>query len=447
MKVTTRGDHEYEEQRQNLIWNRRTPPRFPAEIVISETAADVVDTVKRVCKSGLRVTARGGGHQWWGAALPDGGVVLDMSRLRQVSIDADAGTADLQPGVLVSELARMLYDRALAFPVGHCPSVAMSGYLLGGGIGWNWGAWGPACLSVTAAEVVTDGGELIRADESTNAELLWAVRGAGPMFPGVVTRYTVKLQPQPDSIRTSLYTYPISAVGEVASWLAEARPRLPLSVETSLILRAARTEHATGTVTLRATAFVSSDDEAEHALSALDTTRPPGMLSDDLRAQSPIPLLLARAAETYPDASRYAVDNLWATASASELLSVAADLLAAAPQPGSHIVWAVPPMSVVADVADANAAFSLPRGPKLGWLGWTGVWDSARDDDENLRWFERTSDELKPFARGRYIGETNLFASPDRAEECFSHDNWTRLQELREAWDPAGVFDPPFLSR
>src|SRR5262249_57100226 len=100
-----------------------------------------------------------------------------------------ARTATIQPGVSSRELTSALAEHELAFPVGHCGHVGLSGFLLSGGLGWNSGVWGPACLSITEVEAVTADGRLTRADEGQNADLLWAARGAGPGLFAVVTRF------------------------------------------------------------------------------------------------------------------------------------------------------------------------------------------------------------------------------------------------------------------
>jgi len=134
-------------------------------------------------------------------------MLLDLSQLREVSIDPTSRTATLQPGVTSRELASALAEHELAFPVGHCGHVGLSGFLLSGGLGWNAGVWGPACLSITGVEVVTADGQLTWADEGRNAELFWAARGAGPGLCAVVTRFHLKLYPLPKAIVSSTYVY------------------------------------------------------------------------------------------------------------------------------------------------------------------------------------------------------------------------------------------------
>ena len=102
-------------------------------------------------------------------------------------------TASVGPGCAGNELVATLAEQELFFPAGHCVGVAVGGYLLQGGFGWNGRVHGPACSSVEAIDVVTADGELIRADAGQNADLLWAARGSGPGFFGVVTRFHLRV--------------------------------------------------------------------------------------------------------------------------------------------------------------------------------------------------------------------------------------------------------------
>ena len=145
---------------------------------------DVQATVRYAARHGLKVSPRGSGHNFSGIALQDG-IVLDLGALDRIAIDAEARIAEVEPAAKNGVLAAALTAHGLAFPVGHCHTVAMSGYLLGGGFGWNSGAWGLACHNVEAVEVVMADGRLIRASAVEHPDVFWAVRGGGP---GVLRR-------------------------------------------------------------------------------------------------------------------------------------------------------------------------------------------------------------------------------------------------------------------
>ena len=174
---------------------------------------------------GMRIGVRSGGHSWAGNHLRDGGMLLDVSRLDAVEIDAARDDAPRSgPGCRGNELLAALAEQDLFFPAGHCPGVALGGYLLQGGFGWNGRVHGPACMSVEAIDVVTAAGELVRADESSTPTCFWAARGSGPGFFGVVTRFHLRLYPRPRHVANGVYLYPIDVLEEVFALGARDRP-------------------------------------------------------------------------------------------------------------------------------------------------------------------------------------------------------------------------------
>src|SRR5262249_57650041 len=126
---------------------------------------------------------------------------------------------------------------ALCFPRGHRGGAGPGGSRVGGGFGGIWRAGAPACASVTAIEVVTADGELVRADATQNADLYWAARGAGPGFFGVVTRFEVRLQPRPMVMMRSDYLYPIDVLDDVLTWTLYVQPSLARTMECMVFVR------------------------------------------------------------------------------------------------------------------------------------------------------------------------------------------------------------------
>src|SRR6202041_1933182 len=126
------------------------------------------------------------------------------------------------------ELAPFLAERGRSFPGGHCASVGLGGYLLQGGQGWDGRARGWACQSVVGLDVVLADGALVRADAAENADLLWAARGAGPGFPGVVTRFYLQTYPAPAAMWHDTWSFRLQDTVELLTWLHRVLPGLPL---------------------------------------------------------------------------------------------------------------------------------------------------------------------------------------------------------------------------
>ena len=169
MVTVWRTDADYEATRRRMIWNERIPARFPDVIVSVTSDADVIEAVKLARSRGLRISIRAGGHSWIGTSLRDGGMLIDLSRLNGVTVDVAAQRATAEPAIKNTELVAALAQHELAFPAGHCPTVAIGGYLLAGGQGWNQGGWGIACSNVLAIDLVNAEGELITADAQHNS--------------------------------------------------------------------------------------------------------------------------------------------------------------------------------------------------------------------------------------------------------------------------------------
>ena len=442
--VVERGEAEYETTRQAMVWNALKPARFPEAIVKAASEADVIAAVELARSRGLQVAVRAGGHSWVGSPLRDGTLLIDLSGLREIGIDEAARTAAVQPAVTGSALAEALAARGLAFPVGHCPSVAISGFLLSGGLGWNTGAWGPACLSLRAIDVVTPDGELVHANEEEHPELLWAARGAGPGFPGVVTRFHVELQPLPQAITSSTYVYALSELDAVAEWASGVVNSLPPTVELTVLVAPAPPAVAAGpggrALIVAATAFEDSAEDAAAALAPLDGSPVLGRaLLRQVNQPSSFEVLFRDFGGLWREGARFASDNAWANADFTEILPRLRDRLDEAPSPESFAFAVVGPEAP----GDApppglpDMAFSMVG---RAFVSTYAMWDDEADDAANRRWLPSVMAELEPLAIGHYLAETDLTAAGSRAQRSFARPNWNRLQKLRGEVDPTGVF-------
>ncbi len=166
--------------------------RRPAAIVRVGDASDVARVVTLARKSGAELAVRSGGHSLAGHGTSEGGIVLDLSQMNAVDIDADGGAAWAQTGVTAGHYTRATGERGLATGLGDTASVGLGGITLGGGIGFLVRKHGLTIDDVLAAEVVTADGEHLDVDEHAHPDLFWALRGGGGNF-GVVTRLRLRL--------------------------------------------------------------------------------------------------------------------------------------------------------------------------------------------------------------------------------------------------------------
>ena len=227
-----RGQPGYEATRTGRVFNARHPDRYPAAVLLATDDADLVAGVRWARERGLRVSVRAGGHSWAVWSVRDDALLIDLGELRDMRYDPGTEVAAVRPAVRGgTELAPFLASRGRAFPGGHCESVGLGGYLLQGGQGWNGRIWGWACENVLGIDAVTADGRLVHADQTENADLYWAARGAGPGFPALVTRFYLRTYPKPPVMVQDTWTFPLDEAGPLLAWLHEILPGLHRSVE------------------------------------------------------------------------------------------------------------------------------------------------------------------------------------------------------------------------
>lgn len=430
-RVFRRGEEGYERARRAAVWNARTPARFPDLIVQAKDAGDVVAAVRRAGEEGMRIGVRSGGHSWAGNHLRDGGMLLDLSRLDEFSIEAEAMTATVGPGCRGNVVLAELMARGLFFPAGHCEGVALGGYLLQGGYGWNGRVHGPACMSVEAIEVVTAAGELVRADAATHPDLFWAARGSGPGFFGAVVRFHLRLYPAPGHVANGIQLYPVELLDEVFTWAQAVGPSVPREVELMVILHHGLDGEPELAVT--APTLVDSAEQAAQALAFLAECP----LRDHAKAVAPnvevnLPDLYAAVHQSYPDQHRYAVDNMWTHAPAADLLPGLRRIAETLPAAPSHMLW-------------MNWGPS-PRRPEMAYsvedetyIALYGIWSDPAEDAANLAWPGERMAEMEALASGIQLADENLGERPARFA---SEANMARLDEVRDRYDPQGLFHP-----
>ncbi|WP_130781709.1 FAD-binding oxidoreductase, partial [Cellulomonas biazotea] len=187
--VLVPGSPGYDEAR--AVWNG-TVDRRPRYVVRCAGPADVRTAVRVSRDLGLPLGIRCGGHSAVGHAVPDDGLMIDLSRMRGVTVDPGARTAHVQGGALLGSLDAATQPYGLATTAGIVSHTGIGGLALGGGVGWLARAVGLTCDNALGYEVVTADGDLVRATAQENPDLFWALRGGGGNF-GVVTRFDLAL--------------------------------------------------------------------------------------------------------------------------------------------------------------------------------------------------------------------------------------------------------------
>ncbi|MES9815384.1 MAG: FAD-binding oxidoreductase [Candidatus Thiodiazotropha sp.] len=442
-RVVHRYDDDYEAVRQSIVWHKSKPGRYPDVIVQARSEQDVINAVKFAAKNNLKVTTRSGGHKSTGVSLRDGGLLVDVFSLNDIQIDVNRKMASVQSGVKSAHLISVANEQGLAFPVPHCPSVALGGFLMGGGFGWNYAhRGGMSCFSVEAAEIVTGEGKLLMASADQNSDLLWAVRGAGPGFFGVVTRFHLKLYPMPTSILVSSYIHSLDNLEKVTKSLDKIMKTRDERVEVITLLMhnpeapSDAPPESSKICMVTAFAFGNSDQETRSLLEPFSKS---DLARNTLAKVETNPYTFAELYGKFFSQNvaagmraRYAVDNV-ITDDPGGTLRALAEHFKQSTSVHNHVLAAYGTKMKARD----DACFS-----SIGdtFVGCYAIWEDEKEDEMHFQWLDKTLPLIDPFANGHYVNEVESRRHPERIAKCFSKENWRRLQALRHKYDPNGVF-------
>ena len=440
-KIIRKGDSNYKLWWASMVWYVFKPKLYPDLIIKAESDEDVIEAVNYARENGHRVSLRSGGHNPARAVLRDGGVLLDLSSLREVSFDDVEKTAWLQPGIRSEEFIELAREHDLAFPAAHTGIVPMGGYLLGGGLGWNWPGWDIACRSIIAAEVVTADGRKVMTSETENQDLLWAIRGAGPGFFGVVVRYKLKMFSLPKAILKSKYLVPIDNISTVIEELEKITRVKKNNLE---ILAVAGhfyppnkpVEQQQLVCAVTAIAFADTDKEALSLIEPMTRSKISTMSilkkeEEEIVFQD----LYIPPPTDFASPNRSIAENIW-TDEPGKALQLLADRLKDKPpaSPRSFVLtgWGVSP-----DKNDANSSFTYFADH---YVSWYVMAEEEAHIEKNISWMNEAVNALKPYTKGHYVNEVDPRHFPEHIRACFSEEKWQRLAQLRLQYDPQNIF-------
>jgi FAD/FMN-containing dehydrogenase len=278
-------------------------------------------------------------------------------------------------------------------------------------------------------EAVTADGDLVRASEDENADLLWAARGAGPGFFAAVTAFHLRLYPKPPVVANGVFLYPLDCLEEVFRWAHEIGPRVPRAMELMVVIH--RDAEGEPEIAVTGPVLMDSEEEAADALALLETC--PALPRAKVAVPNlPTPLedLYAGVHASYPDGHRYSADNMWTHAAAEDLLPGLERIAATLPEAPSHMLW----MNWGASPARPDMAYSVEDET---YIALYGVWTDPARDDANVDWVTDRMREMEGLSTGIQLADENLGRRPAR----FATDaNMERLDEVRARHDPDGRF-------
>jgi hypothetical protein len=428
------GDDGYEDAR--VIWNGMAA-RKPGLIARCADVSDVQDAVRAASENGILTAIRCGGHSLAGFSTCDGGLVIDLSRMRQVTVDPETRRARIAGGCLLGSIDSATQKVGLVFPSGVVSHTGASGLILGGGTGWLTRRFGLSCDNVEGFTLVIADSSVVRANLKENPDLFWALRGGGGNF-GVVTEFELKLHPLTSVVLAEGLTPEREIRGLLECWrdfMAEA----PIDLKWNIDLRLASHENKIP-IALRGRPVASSsliwtgDPEAgrPYLQRALSLCSPDSVSNKIVSLMN----LQTMADSAFPHGRRYYTKSGYfsdlADVSIDRLLEAAATI----PSPQTQIELAYLGGSAAQIGAD-ETAFGDRSSPFI--LNLLANWSDPSADGANIAWIRGIFNKLRPAMKpGVY---TNFMSGDeqDRVPEAY-RERWDRIVAVKSHYDPDNFF-------
>jgi FAD/FMN-containing dehydrogenase len=419
------GDSGYELARR--IWNASID-KHPGLIARCAGVADVVQAVKFAQSNDLLVAVRSGGHNVGGRALCDDGIVIDLSAMKGIHVDPQAGTVRVQAGATLGEVDRETHLHGLAVPTGVVSKTGIAGLTLGGGVGWLVRKYGLTCDNVLACEVVTAEGDIVTADAQTNPDLFWGLRGGGGNF-GIVTSFLYKAHP----VRTVLGGLVLHARDQAGALLHHYRAFMATAPD-ELTAYAGLLSTPDGMPAVGVLLCYCGDlAEGERVIEPLRRFGTPIL---DAVQPLPFPAMQKLIDDAFPDGAR----NYWRSTFLTELSDEAIEVIVA------HANRARSPLSAVVVELYAGAAGRVGRTETAFAqrqaqynVGITAQWIDAAESETHIGWARDLAKALEPYSSGGYLLNFLSEENPDSIRAAFA-DNYARLVEVKTKYDPDNFF-------
>ena len=434
-EVLQPGSDAYEESRR--IWNAMID-RKPAVVVRCAAASDVVRAVNFAREQRLPLAIRSGGHNIGGSALVDGGLVVDLSRMRAAQVDAAARRVTIEAGALLADLDAATQAHGLATPIGINSTTGIAGLTLGGGFGWLSRKLGMTVDNLESAEVVTAAGEVVRASAKEHPDLFWALRGGGGNF-GVVTRFEFRLHPVGPNLLSGLVVYGLDEAGAVLRRYREFALAAPDELTVWVVIRKAPPlpflppeVHGREVVVL-AMLHAGDPAEGERLTAPLRTFgRPLGAHAGAQPyagwQQAFDPLLTAGARNYWKS------HNL--TGLPDGLLDTLVEHASHLPTPNTEIILAALGGATMRPAPEATAYAA--RDTRF-IVNIHGRWEDAKDDARGIGWTRTLFQAAAPFATGAAYINFMTADEQDRVRAVYGV-NFDRLARVKRTYDPANLF-------
>ncbi len=428
-EVLRPADPGYDDAR--TVWNGMID-KYPGLIARCTGTDDVVACVNFARDNELLVSVRGGGHNYAGKAVCDGGLMIDLSPMKDTQVDSEKRTVRAQAGLRLGELDRETQKFGLATTLGINTDTGIAGLTLGGGGGWLSGKFGLACDNVLSAEVVTAGGQTLTASPEQNEDLFWGLRGAGANL-GVVTSFEYQLHPV-GPVLGGMVIHPLSKAKEVLPFFHEFSSTAPDEVGTvGLLMTTPDGSPAVGMVAC----YSGPPDEGEKVLKPLRTFSSP--IADMIAEQSYVEMQ-SMFDEIWPPGRLYyhKASNL------RELSDSAIETLVACAQHFPTAVSSIYLMQYMhgAAIRVGESETAFPHRYYHYICGVQSGTDDPDDSEKIIRWTRESWDAIQPFFEAGVslnAVEDTVEEGEHRVREAYGV-NYDRLVALKSKYDPTNMF-------
>jgi FAD/FMN-containing dehydrogenase len=436
--VVRPGDADYDAARavQNGLIDRR-----PGLIARCSGAADVVDAITFARRHSLVLAVRGGGHNVAGYATCDGGLVVDLSAMRGVHVDAERRTARVQGGATWGDVDRETQLFGLAAPGGVVSTTGVAGLTLHGGMGHLRRKYGLSLDNLLSVDIVTADGQLHTASADENAELFWAVRGAGSNF-GVVTSFEFRLHPVGPSVMLCASTYALEDGPAVLPAWRDFMATAPEEISSAAAfwsvprVEAFPPEAQGRSILIVAGVYAGQAEEGERALRPLRELAQPVL---DLSGILPYTAIQSSFDWVFAKGLLCYWKSLYVEVVTDELIHALCGLAADRPSALSPLnIWHNG--GAMARVGAGDTAFGRRDAPYM--LSVDSTWTDARETERNISWTREAWTSLQRYSStgGLYLNFPGLGEEPEKLLRAAYGANYDRLAALKARYDPTNLF-------
>jgi FAD binding domain-containing protein/berberine-like enzyme len=429
------GEAAYEASRG--IWNGMFDDRRPGLIARCADVGDVQSAVRAASSAGILTAVRCGGHSLAGFSTCDNGMVIDLSRMRQVAVDPDARRARFAGGCLLGSIDVATQQAGLVFPSGVVSHTGAGGLVLGGGTGWLTRRFGLSCDNVEAFTLVAADGSIVRADAANNADLFWALRGGGGNF-GVVTEFEVRLHPL-KSVVLAEGLCPEHGIRKLLEFWRDFMAEAPLDLKWNINLRlAAHKENVPVELRGRPVASNSLVWTGNPEIGRKYLERALSLCNQDSVSSNVVSFmnLQTMADSDFPHGRHYYTKSGYFTYLDDASVDLMMEAVAEIPSPDTMIELAYLG-GAAAQVAADETSFGDRSAPFV--LTLLANWSEASADAGSISWVRGVFNKLRPAMKpGVYV---NFMSGDeqDRVPEAY-RERWDRMVAVKSHYDSSNFF-------